>query len=91
MAEEVVPDTDATQKMEDKTPLHEDIMQLARLGEIGPIQKLFEEGKYSIDFRDREGITPLHVSFKQSLSNTRAWTDGNSGQRSIITMRSANT
>lgn len=44
-----------------KLPLHEDIMQLARLGEIGPIQKLFEEGKYNANFKDGQGITPLHV------------------------------
>ncbi len=45
----------------DKLPLHEDVMQLARLGEVGPIQKLFEEGKYSAKYRDEEGISPLHV------------------------------
>ncbi|MCJ1405497.1 palmitoyltransferase akr1 [Xylographa trunciseda] len=45
---------------EDKLPLHEDIMQLSRLGEIGPIKLLFTEGKYSPDYRDEEGITPLH-------------------------------
>ena len=31
---------------EKKLRLHEDIMQLARLGEIGPIKTLFDEGKY---------------------------------------------
>ena len=45
----------------DKLPLHEDIMQLARLGEIGPVQKLFKEGKYTAKYKDGEGITPLHV------------------------------
>lgn len=44
-----------------KLPLHEDIMQLARLGEIGPIQKLFEEGKYNATHKDGQDITPLHV------------------------------
>lgn len=44
-----------------KLPLHEDIMQLAMLGELGPIQKLFHEGRYPITHRDGEGITPLHV------------------------------
>ncbi|MCJ1434935.1 palmitoyltransferase akr1 [Xylographa pallens] len=44
----------------DKLPLHEDIMQLSRLGEIGPIQTLFTDGKYKPDYRDEEGITPLH-------------------------------
>ncbi|KAL6717022.1 palmitoyltransferase akr1 [Lecanora helva] len=45
---------------QDKLPLHEDVMQLARLGDIGPIQKLFEEGKYKATYKDEEGITPLH-------------------------------
>ncbi|KAL9603934.1 MAG: hypothetical protein Q9219_000872 [cf. Caloplaca sp. 3 TL-2023] len=45
---------------ESKLPLHEDIMQLARLGEIGPIQKLFEEGKCKPNHTDAENITPLH-------------------------------
>ena len=47
---------------EDKLPLHEDVMQLARVGEIASIQKLFDEGKVDAKFRDKEGITPLHVS-----------------------------
>ena len=46
---------------ESKLPLHEDIMQLARLGELGPIQKLLDEGKYTADYQDAENITPLHV------------------------------
>ncbi|KAL8655108.1 MAG: hypothetical protein Q9210_001088 [Variospora velana] len=46
---------------ESKLPLHEDVMQLARLGEIGPIQKLFDEGKYKANHMDAENITPLHV------------------------------
>lgn len=45
-----------------KLPLHEDVMQLARLGELAPIQKLFDEGSIRADLRDDEGITPLHVS-----------------------------
>ena len=52
---------------EPKLPLHEDIMQLAMLGEISPIQKLIDEGKSSADFKDREGITPLHVCKISSL------------------------
>lgn len=43
-------------------PLEEDIMQLARLGEIGGIQKLFATGKFDATYHDEEGITPLHVS-----------------------------
>ncbi|MCJ1310562.1 Palmitoyltransferase zdhhc17 [Agyrium rufum] len=45
---------------ETKLPLHEDVMQLARLGEIAPIEKLFAEGKYTATYKDEEGITPLH-------------------------------
>lgn len=48
-----------------KLPLHEDIMQLARLGEIGPVRKLFEDGKFDAKYEDRESITPLHVSRKE--------------------------
>lgn len=44
-----------------KLPVEEDIMQLARLGEIGAIQKLFDSGKYDATYADEEGITPLHV------------------------------
>ncbi|KAG5297717.1 palmitoyltransferase akr1 [Histoplasma ohiense] len=41
-------------------PVEEDIMQLARLGEIAAIQKLFESGKFNARYADEEGITPLH-------------------------------
>jgi palmitoyltransferase len=40
----------------------EDIMQLARLGDIPAIQKLFDSGKFAAQYCDDEGITPLHVS-----------------------------
>ena len=53
---------EAVGPQEDKLPLHEDVMQLARVGEIGTIQELFDEGKVDAKFRDKEGITPLHVS-----------------------------
>lgn len=35
-------------------------MQLARLGEIAGIQRLFDSGKSSADYADAQGITPLH-------------------------------
>ena len=54
------------EKEEEKLPLHEDIMQLARLGEVGPIQTLFDQGKYDARYKDHEGITPLHVSSAES-------------------------
>ena len=42
-------------------PVEEDIMQCARLGEVGLIQRLFESGKFNARYQDEEGITPLHV------------------------------
>ncbi|KAF7719470.1 Uncharacterized protein PECH_005246 [Penicillium ucsense] len=41
-------------------PLGEDIMQLARIGEIGAMQNLFVTKKLTANHRDEEGITPLH-------------------------------
>lgn len=55
---------DNSNVVQDKLPLLEDIMQLGRLGEIGPIQKLFEEGKFDAKYKDQEGITPLHVRYR---------------------------
>lgn len=48
-------------------PVEEDIMQLARLGEIGAIQKLFDGGKFDATYTDEQGITPLHVRTRGSL------------------------
>jgi palmitoyltransferase ZDHHC13/17 len=42
-------------------PVEDDIMQLARLGEVAAVQKLFETKRFSPTYRDEEGITPLHV------------------------------
>lgn len=42
-------------------PPEEDIMQLARLGDIQAIEKLYESGKFDATYCDGEGITPLHV------------------------------
>jgi hypothetical protein len=42
-------------------PVEEDIMQLARMGELGAIQRLIDEDHYTVNFMDEEGITPLHV------------------------------
>lgn len=38
-----------------------DIMQLARIGDIPAMEKLFESGDYDATYADDEGITPLHV------------------------------
>ncbi len=48
-------------------PLEEDIMQCARLGEIGLIQKMFDSRKFSAQYKDAEGITPLHVRVRGNL------------------------
>ena len=40
---------------------NDDIMQLARLGDIAAIQRLFDKGKFDAQYCDEEGITPLHV------------------------------
>lgn len=44
-----------------ETTLNEDIMQLARLGDIQGIEKLFRSHKFDPSYSDEEGITPLHV------------------------------
>ncbi|KAF7560435.1 hypothetical protein G7046_g3720 [Stylonectria norvegica] len=38
----------------------EDIMQLARLGDVPGMEKLFESGEHDATYCDDEGITPLH-------------------------------
>jgi palmitoyltransferase len=48
-------------------PLDEDIMQLARLGNIPAIQALFDAGKFHPIYCDAEGITPLHVDLSEFL------------------------
>jgi palmitoyltransferase len=40
-----------------------DIMQVARIGDIVAMEKLFESGEFDATFSDDEGITPLHVGF----------------------------
>jgi hypothetical protein len=42
-------------------PPEEDIMQLARLGDVQAIEALYESGKFEPTYADGEGITPLHV------------------------------
>ena len=53
-------------------PIEEDIMQLARLGEIAAIQKLFDSGKFDASYADEQGITPLHVSPPPNNIHTRS-------------------
>lgn len=42
-------------------PLGEDIMQIARIGEVSVMHKLFDTKRFNASFKDDEGITPLHV------------------------------
>ena len=42
--------------------IEDDLMGLARLGELRAIQKLFDSGKYTASSTDEQGITALHVS-----------------------------
>lgn len=49
-----------------------DIMQLARVGDVAAMEKLFESGEYDATFADDEGITPLHVRSPPSSPRRRA-------------------
>jgi hypothetical protein len=50
-------------KNDAETTPEDDIMQLARLGDVQRMEKLFEDGKFDASYCDHEGITPLHVYF----------------------------
>lgn len=43
-----------------ETSRHEDVMQLARVGDIQGIKKLYSNGSFNSSYCDEEGITPLH-------------------------------
>jgi len=40
----------------------DDIMQIARIGDVPAMERLFEAGEFDATYTDEEGITPLHVS-----------------------------
>ncbi len=44
-----------------RLPVEQDLMQLARLGELRSIQRLFDSGTYNAKSTDEQGITALHV------------------------------
>ncbi|KAI5853662.1 hypothetical protein GGS23DRAFT_620318 [Durotheca rogersii] len=44
----------------DAPPPEPDIMQIARVGDIAAMEKLFESEDYDATYTDDEGITPLH-------------------------------
>ncbi|KAI9824950.1 MAG: palmitoyltransferase akr1 [Phylliscum demangeonii] len=41
-------------------PAQEDVMQLARLGDLNGIRRLFQQGEFTATYQDGEGVTPLH-------------------------------
>ncbi|ODA76876.1 hypothetical protein RJ55_07392 [Drechmeria coniospora] len=45
---------------EPSRPPDNDIMQVARVGDIAAMEKLFASGEFDATFADNEGITPLH-------------------------------
>lgn len=47
--------------------VEQDLMQLARLGELRGIQKLFDSGTYNARSTDEQGITALHVCLDASF------------------------
>lgn len=63
------PDNDGLGKVElsdldaspPRLPVEQDLMQLARLGELRSIQKLLDSGRYTARSTDEQGITALHV------------------------------
>jgi len=54
-------------------PLGEDIMQIARIGEISAMQRIFEEKKLTANHKDEEGITPLHVRIYSLFLSSCYW------------------
>lgn len=53
-------------------PVNEDIMQLARIGDVQGVRRLHESGTYHPTYCDDEGISPLHV---RSTTITRMESD----------------
>jgi hypothetical protein len=49
--------------------LKDDIMKLAMHGDEIGIRALLDSGSVSVDFRDAEGLTPLHVG-RRSITGT---------------------
>jgi hypothetical protein len=70
-----------------------DIMQMARVGDLAGMEKLFENSDYDATYTDDEGITPLHVrTTARSAQRPQTLTNsfGDSGQRLTISTPCAN-
>ncbi len=64
-------------------PAEPDIMQLARIGDVPAMEKLFENTDFDATYTDEEGITPLHVRSRgpwllcaAMIRSWFAWTGG---------------
>lgn len=68
----------------------DDIMQIARVGDVPAMEKLFESGEYDATYSDDEGITPLHVSRDDEGVLSHRGLTYCSGQPLITSMRCAN-
>lgn len=65
-------------------------MQLARIGDVPAMEKLFESGEYDATYTDDEGISTLHVSWDEAMGpKTDLGLTNCSGPLSIISMRCA--
>lgn len=51
-------------------PAQVDIMQLARIGDITAMEKLFDVSEQDATYTDEEGITPLHVRAAAASAGT---------------------
>lgn len=67
-----------------------DIMQLARIGDIQAIEKLFDDGTFDATYSDGEGITPLHVRLDSHYARFPWLIHSHSGRLLIISMPCAN-
>lgn len=63
-----------------------DIMQLARIGDISSMEKLFESGEFDATYSDEEGITPLHVRSRSPQSIGRSQDVGFGRVPDILTL-----
>lgn len=68
----------------------DDIMQLARLGDIQGIERLYESGTFDAQYCDAEGITPLHVLRLKNFNPNTVANSFSSGPQSTTSMRCAN-
>jgi hypothetical protein len=59
-------------------------MQMARVGDIPGMEKLFAEGEYDATYTDDENITPLHVGAPGHVLGGGGRTSANGLVRSAV-------